>query len=169
MWRKSSPEHGENLQAKNDKAPEDEKMHPTGGLLASDKFLLAKGVDEYRLQALSDVIKAVDRPSGKQEPTAVLESAHKQPHSNEHDQGKKPRRHSSVPFTGVSPPRRGISTREALGFSMRIGGEYLSHTVNGEKDARERKAFPTLDRPAACPTKSLCHASGAAGSTAHFI
>src|SRR5712692_8828659 len=85
MWRKSSPEHGKNLQAKNDKAPEDEKMHPAGGLLASDKFLLAKGVDEYRLKALSDVIKAVDRPSGKQEPQAVIDSAHKQPHSSEHD------------------------------------------------------------------------------------
>ena len=47
------------------------------------------------------VIKAVDRPSSEQEPQAVIDSAHKQPHSDEHDQGRKQRRHSAVPLSLV--------------------------------------------------------------------
>src|SRR5712692_7978369 len=172
MLGERSPEHSKNLQAEDNKAPEDEKMHPSGRLLASDKFLLAKGVDEYRLKALSDVIKAVDRPSGEQEPQAVIDSAHKEPHSDEHDQGKKQRRHSSVPFTGVSPPRRGTSAREALGLGVRIGGEQLFHTQMAKKMQEKAKATSTiclLYEASWLRDSSVRCAHVAAAATLHFV
>jgi len=59
-------------------------MHPPGRLLANDKFLLAKGVDQDRLDALTDAVKAVHRPGCTQELKAAIKSAKKEPHGNEY-------------------------------------------------------------------------------------
>ncbi|MBI3303513.1 MAG: hypothetical protein HYZ72_15725 [Deltaproteobacteria bacterium] len=99
---KGPPEHGENLQAQDEKAPEDHEMHPPRGLLANHKFLLAEGVHQHRFKALTDAVKAVDRPGGKQKPQAAREGMHKVSQGNKDDQGKKQKRHGSVPPPTVS-------------------------------------------------------------------
>src|SRR5262245_15669264 len=99
---KGSPEHGENLQAQDDKAPEDHDMHPPGRLLTDDKFLLAEGVHQHRFDALTDTVKTVDRSSSKQKPQTAREGTDKAPQGNEDDQGKKHKRHGAVPSTAVS-------------------------------------------------------------------
>jgi len=54
-------------------------MHPPGRLLTNHKFLLAKGVDQDRLDALTDAVKAVNRLGCTQELKTAIESAKKEP------------------------------------------------------------------------------------------
>ncbi len=77
-------------------------MHPPGGLLANHKFLLAEGVHQYRFEALTDTVKAGDRPGGKQKPQTAREGTDKVPQGNENDQGKKYKRHGTIPSTASS-------------------------------------------------------------------
>src|SRR5215510_10182405 len=102
MGGKGAPEHGENLQAQDDKTPEDHEMHPPGGLLTNHKFLLAESVHQHRFDTLSNAIKAGDRSSGKQKPQTAREGTDKAPQGNENDQDKKHKRHSTVPSAATS-------------------------------------------------------------------
>jgi hypothetical protein len=86
----------DHLDHQDDEAPEDQRVHDPGGLLAGQELPLAEAVDRGAFEALGNPVEPRGRPRGQQEPRARGEDR------GEYDQ---PDREHDRESDGTHPPR----------------------------------------------------------------
>jgi len=87
---KGAAEQGDHLEHEHDEAPEDERVHDPGRLLAAEELSLADSIDHHPLDARVEVIEARGRLSAEEEPESQRDQGgeHNQrqcPYDWEHD------------------------------------------------------------------------------------
>ncbi len=108
-----APEHRQHLDGEDGEAPEDEEVHPSGGLLADPgprprlalhELLLAERVDQDGLDPFRDVVETIGRRDLEQNPEAAVECSSEQPEAHDDQETEQQHAHG-VTSRGRDPHR----------------------------------------------------------------